>query len=386
MATRHGVRALVLGSYAVFAVALASALGTAAPRAALAQGAPAASAAPGVVVEKVERHHVRPSIDFSGRVTAVDKGDLRARVTGFLQERLFTEGQDVKVGDLLFSIEKAPYQAEVDQQKAAVAKAQAGVTNAANQLARARDLVKSQNIAQSTVDTRQAEEGQARAELLAAQAALRAAEINLGYTDIKAPIAGRIGQANITVGNLVGPDSGVLATIVSQDPIYVTFPVAQRIVSDYRAKAGRTSDVAVRVRLPNSTLYPQPGKIDFQDVQVAQGTDTVTIRAKLPTPDRILIDGQSVGVVAEADTPELAIVIPHAAIQVDQGGRFVLAVSKENKVEVKRVKATPRRDGTAMVEEGLQEGDLIIVEGLLKVRPGIVVAPTLQPSSVVPRT
>ncbi|MCC6467237.1 MAG: efflux RND transporter periplasmic adaptor subunit [Alphaproteobacteria bacterium] len=382
MATRHGVRALVLGS----SLALASALGSAAPGAALAQGAPAAGAAPGVVVEKVERQNVRPSIDFTGRVKAVDKVDLRARVTGFLQERQFTEGQDVKVGDLLFSIEKAPYQAEVDQQNAAVAKAQAGVTNATNQLARARDLVKNQNIAQSTVDTRQAEEGQARAELLAAQAALRAAEINLGYTEIKAPIAGRIGQANITIGNLVGPDSGVLATIVSQDPIYVTFPVAQRILSDFQAKAGRASDVAVRIRLPNGTVYKEPGRIDFQDVQVAQGTDTVTIRAKLPNPDRILIDGQSVGVVAEVDTPELAIVIPHAAIQVDQGGRFVLAVGKENKVEVKRIKATPRRDGTAVVEEGLQEGDLIIVEGLLKVRPGIAVAPTLQPSSVAPRT
>lgn len=368
--------------------ALGAAVAAAGCPAAAQGGGPGQGAPPGVVVEKVERQNVRPSIDFTGRIKAVDKVDLRARVTGFLQERRFAEGQDVQQGDLLFVIEKAPYQAEVDQQKAAVAKAQAAVTNAASQLARARDLARNQNIAQSTVDARQAEEGQARAELLAAQAALRAAEINLGYTDIRAPIAGRIGQANITVGNLVGPDSGVLATIVSQDPIYVVFPVAQRIMADIQARAaqrGRPTEAVVRIRLPNGALYAHPGKIDFLDVQVAQGTDTLAVRAVLPNPDRTLVDGQSVGVIAEAEQPELAIVIPHAAIQVDQGGRYVLVVDKDGKVEVRRIKATPRRDGTAVVEEGLKEGEMIIVEGLLKVRPGMAVTPTVQPSSAIPK-
>ncbi len=350
---------------------------------------PPAAPPPGVVVEKVEKQNIKPSTDFTGRVKAVDKVDLRARVTGYLQERKFTEGQDVKAGDLLFVIEKAPYLAEVDQQRAAVAKAQASVTNATQQLARARDLVKNQNIAQSTVDTRQAEESQAKAEVLAAQAALRAAEINLGYTDIKAPIAGRIGQANITAGNLVGPDSGVLATIVSQDPIYVTFAVAQRIMTEVREqamKSGQQPEYGVRIRLPNGSVYPHPGKIDFLDVQVAQGTDTLTVRARLPNPDRILVDGQSVGVIAEQEKPELAVLIPYAAIQVDQGGRFVLVVDKENKVEVRRIKATPRRDATAVVEEGLSEGELIIVDGILKVRPGMVVKPTVQPGSAIPKS
>lgn len=353
----------------------------------LAQQPPAAP--PGVVVEKVERQNVRPSEDFTGRVKAINKVDLRARVTGFLQQRKFTEGQDVKEGDLLFVIEKASYQADVDQQRAAIAKAQANVTNATQQLARAKDLVRNQNIAQSTVDTRQAEEGQAKAELLAAQAALRSAEINLGYTDITAPIAGRIGQANFTVGNLVSPDSGVLATIVSQDPIYITFPVAQRIITDFQqrqAASGDKSPPIVRIRLPNGQMYKYPGKIDFLDVQVATSTDTLTVRAEIPNPDRILVDGQSVGVIAEADKPQLAVVIPQAAIQVDQGGRFVLLVDKDNKIEVRRIKATPRRDATAVVEEGLQEGEMVVVEGVLKVRPGMVVAPTVQPSSTGPKT
>ncbi len=365
------------------AIALCAALVLVAAPARAQQAPPAA--APGVVVEKVEKRDVRPSIDFTGRVKAVGKVDLRARVEGFLQKRLFTEGQDVKTDDLLFAIEKEQYQAAVDQQKAEVAKAQAAVTNAVQQLTRARELIKNQNIAQSTLDERVAGEGSARAQVLAAQANLRSAEINLSYTDIKAPIAGRIGQANITVGNLVGPDSGVLATIVSQDPIYVTFPVAQRIMTDLQTKAaetGKKTEAVVRVRLPDGKLYDKPGKIDFLDVQVAQGTDTLTVRAAFPNPDRILVDGQSVGVTAERSDAELAVVVPQSATQIDQGGRFVLVVGKDNKVEVRRIKATPRRDGSAVVEEGLQEGELVIVEGLQKVRPGVVVNPTVQPSSL----
>lgn len=368
--------------------ALGLAAASAAPDVARAQQPPAA-APPGVVVEKVQRQNIKPSTDFTGRVKAIGKVDLRTRVTGFLQERKFTEGQDVKAGELMFVIEKAPYQAEVDQQRAAVAKAQASVTNATQQLARARDLIKNQNIAQSTVDTRQSEESQSRADLLAAQAALRSAEINLGYTDIKAPIDGRIGQANITIGNLVSPDSGVLATIVSQDPIYVTFQVAQRLMTEVReqaVKTGQQPQYGVRIRLPDGTAYKHPGKIDFLDVQVAQGTDTLTVRAELPNPDRILVDGQSVGVIAEQSTPELAVLIPYAAIQVDQAGRFVLVVDKDNKVEVRRIKATPRRDATAVVEDGLKEGELIIVDGILKVRPGMVVNPSVQPSSAIPKS
>lgn len=366
-----------------FVLALGLSLSLCAPPVLAQQPAPAAP--PGVVVEKVEKRDVRASLDFTGRVKAVDKVDLRARVQGFLEKRQFTEGQDVKGGDLLFAIEKVQYVATLDQQKAEVAKAQANVTNAVHQLARARELIKNQNIAQSTLDQRIAEEGSARAQLLAAQAGQRSAEINVGYTEIKAPIAGRIGQAAVTIGNLVGPDTGVLATIVSQDPIYVTFPVAQRIMTalqERAAQTGKKTEAVVRLRLPDGALYKHPGKIDFLDVQVAQGTDTLTVRASFPNPDRILVDGQSVGVTAESRDAELAVVIPQSATQVDQGGRFVLVVGNDKKVEVRRIKATPRRDGSAVVEEGLQEGELIVVEGLMKVRPGMVVNPTMQPSAV----
>jgi membrane fusion protein, multidrug efflux system len=357
---------------------------------ALAQQAPAAKPpAPAVTVEKVERQNVRPSMDFTGRVKAVDKVELRARVTGFLEKRLFKEGDDVKEGQLLFQIEKQQYQATLDQQKAEVAKAQASVTNAVQQLARARELVKNQNIAQSTVDQRVSDEGTARADLLSAQANVRTAEINLGYTDIKSPIAGRIGLATFTVGNLVSSSSGVLATIVSQDPIYVTFAVAQRILTELQQRAiatGKQADAIVRIRLPDGSLYKHPGKIDFIDVQASQGTDTVTVRASVANPDRLLVDGQSVNITAERADPDLALVIPQNAIQIDQSGRYVLVVDKDNKVEVRRIKATPRKDGTAVVEEGLKEGEQFIVEGLLKVRPGVVVAPTVQPSTAIPKS
>jgi membrane fusion protein, multidrug efflux system len=257
------------------------------------------------------------------------------------------------------------------------------------QLARARELVKNQNIAQSTVDQRVSDEGTARADLLAAQANVRTAEINLGYTDIKAPIAGRIGLAALTTGNLVSPNSGVLATIVSQDPIYVTFAVAQRILTELQQRAiatGKQADAIVRIRLPDGSLYKHPGKIDFIDVQASQGTDTVTVRASVANPDRLLVDGQSVNITAERADPDLALVIVQSAIQIDQSGRYVLVVDKDNKVEVRRIKATPRKDGTAVVEEGLKEGEQVIVDGILKVRPGVVVAPTVQPSTAIPKS
>ena len=199
-------------------------------------GPPAAAQAPtgapptAVVVSEAEKRPLTRSFPFVGRVQALDKVELRARVQGFLQQRVFTEGAQVREGDLLFVIEKAPFEAAVAQQRAAVAVAQAGAQNAAVQLARARDLARTQNIPQATVDQRAADDAQARARVLEAQAGLRDAEINLGYTDIKAPLDGRIGRSNFTVGAFLGPDSGSLATIVREDPMTITFSVPQRMM------------------------------------------------------------------------------------------------------------------------------------------------------------
>jgi membrane fusion protein, multidrug efflux system len=178
----------------------------------------------------------------------------------------------VAAGDLLFIIEKAPYQAVVEQRQAELASAEANRANTAVQLQRGEELVKNNNIPKAEVDQRRANDQVASAQILEAQAALEQAQINLGYTEIHAPIAGRIGRADLSVGNLVGPDTGVLATIVSQDPIYVTFPVSQRQLLEYRSERGDADeDPVVKVTLPDGTPYQHPGKLNFLDVQGRPG-------------------------------------------------------------------------------------------------------------------
>ena len=331
---------------------------------------------PAVVTTTVELKPVSPSAEFVGRVQAIQKVEIKARVGGFLESREFEEGEDVERGDLLFLIERAPYEAELAQQKANLAGAEAASANTSVQLARAEELSRSQNIPKATVDQRRAEHLQAQAEVARAEAAVRQAEINLGYTRIEAPIAGRIGQAAVTQGNIVGPDSGVLATIVSVDPIYVTFPVSQRLFLQTRAEGQiRPEQYVVRIRLPDGSYYREPGRIDFIDNQVNQGTDTILVRAVFANPNRLLVDGTFVSVLVERRETEQALLVPQAAVQIDQAGSYVLAVTEDNEVELRRITTGARQGAEIVVQQGLGEGDIIIVEGQQKVRPGQVVAP-----------
>jgi membrane fusion protein (multidrug efflux system) len=347
-----------------------------------AQQAPAAPPAVGIMA--VVNKPINPTTGFTGRVQAIDKVDLLARINGFLDKRLFQEGQKVATGDLLFVIEQPPYKAELDQAQAALESAQANQKNTAVQLARAQQLVKTNNIPQATLDQRQAEDTQARAAILQAQAALEEAQINLGYTEIRAPIAGRIGQSTFTVGSYVTPQSGSLATIVSQDPIYVTFPVAQRIVTEFRrSNPGQTAvdAIAVKLTLADGSEFDQVGKIDFIDVEVNQGTDTVLVRAVFANPDGILVDGQFVNVTVEQREAQMGLSIPQTAIQLDQAGAYVFVIGADNKAEVRRIKVQTGVGGESTVTDGLKEGEKIVVEGIQRVRPGQPVAPTeVQPA------
>ena len=256
--------------------------------AAMAQGAPP----PAVSVMPVVSRQVTETGDFIGRVTAIEKVDIVARVAGFIEQRNFTEGQKVKTGDLLFRLEQATYKAAVDQQRANLAKAKATAVNTTLQLQRGKELVRNQNIPQSTLDQRAADDASAQADVMQAQALLDQAEINLGYTEIRSPIDGRIGLAVFTIGNLVSPSSGTLATIVSQDPIYVIFQASERDVLDYGRRIAESADksphVTIHVKMPNGSAYPHPGLSNFLDVQVDPTTDTVAVRARLPNPDGVL--------------------------------------------------------------------------------------------------
>jgi membrane fusion protein (multidrug efflux system) len=329
---------------------------------------------PSVVAIAAKNEPIEEQALFVGRVVAVNRVELRARVPGFLKERRFTEGEEAQADEVLFVIEPDQYQAIVEQRKADVAKAVAEDQNAQAQLARGEELLKSKNISAAEVDKLRAAQSVAKASIEQAKAALAAAELDLGYTQIKAPVAGRVGLAQYTVGNLVGPESGPLATLVSADPIYVQFPLTQREVlearRDIKAKGGDPKDVVVSARLPDGSLYDHTGRINFIDVTTDQGTDSVTLRAELANPEGILVDGQFVGVVVQAGEPESAIVIPQSALQVDQQGVFVLIVDAEGKAQIRRIQTGAQQGPKVAVTEGLAEGDLVITQGVQKVRPG----------------
>ncbi|MFE0753979.1 efflux RND transporter periplasmic adaptor subunit [Inquilinus sp. NPDC058860] len=334
---------------------------------------------PAVGVVTAAKRPVAEGVTFVGRVQAVNKVDLVARVEGFLQQRNYTEGQEVKAGDPLFVLEKDTYQAAVDQAQANLASAQATADNAKLQTDRARELIKNQNVAQSTLDDRIAAEKSAVASVQQYQAALEQAQINLGYTEIKAPFDGRVGISTFSVGALVGPSSGALATIVSQDPIYVVFPVSDRFILDVQQQTGagrvEPQDVVVRLTLANGSQYPQTGKIDFTDVKVDQNTDTLTVRAQFPNPDRTLTDGQYARVTAERKNPVEALVIPQRAILTDQTGSYVLVVGDGNRAAAKHITTGANQGADVVVQQGLNDGDAVIVDGIQKVRPGQEVNP-----------
>jgi membrane fusion protein, multidrug efflux system len=333
--------------------------------------------APAVTVVVVAQDETRPSFSFTGRVEAQDKVDLRARVEGFLEKRLFNEGQDVKEGDLLFVIEQAPYKASIDEINASIQKAQAALKLADIEVERQSTLVERQTGTQQRLDVVTAQQGDGRGELARQKASLEKAQLQLSYTEIRVPLAGRIGRATVSVGNFVGPSTGPLATIVRQDPIYVTFPVTQREMLEFRKEqqAGPVSPV-IYIRLADGSRYAHPGKVDFVDVTVNQGTDTVQVRAVFPNPDRVLVDGQLVSVVAEVGKPQASLLIPQQAIQIDQSGAFVLVVDSASKVEVRRVEVAQGTGQQLTVTKGLKAGEKVITEGIQKVRPGQVVQAT----------
>jgi membrane fusion protein (multidrug efflux system) len=334
--------------------------------------------APAVTVVKVATEEIRPSATFTGRIEAKDKVDLRARVDGFLEKRLFTEGAFVKDGDLLFVIEKGLYEAAVEQAKGALEKAQATLKLADLEVERQSELVRRTVAAQAKLDEVTAKQGEARGEVLGQQAALERAQLQLSYTEIRAPIAGRIGRASVSVGNFVTAQSNALATIVSQDPIYVTFPVTQREVLAIRKERGAESpaDVTVYLQLADGSRYSRTGKLDFLDVTVNQGTDSVLVRAAFPNPDRILVDGQLVTVVTEFGPSERTILVPGQSLQLDQAGPFVLVVDKDNKVQVQRVDIAGPRGTNMILRKGLTGDERVITEGIQRIRPGQVVNAT----------
>ena len=335
---------------------------------------------PAVLVQPAEMKPIADQAEFIGRAAAVDKVELRARVKGFLGPRKFADGDQVKKDQIVFTIEPETYQAAVDQKKAQRDASLAALANAEMQLKRAAELLRTNTGTQVTYDQRLSEQLQAKAQVEDASAQLRDAELQLSYTEIKSPIDGRIGRAAFSPGNLVSPDSGVLATVVSEHPIRVLFPVTQRELLDARREqSADPNGIVVRIRLADGSIYKEKGKIDFIDNTVDAKTDGQIVRATFPNTGGVLTDGQTLRVIIEGETVPTAVAVPQAAIAQDQTGAYLFVVNDKNVVEQKRVRTGVSRDGMVAISSGLQAGERVIVQGQQRVRPGMTVNPTVAP-------
>ena len=350
---------------------------------------PAASAPPAVGVFAATKRPIIETSEFLGRVEAVNRVNVVARVTAFLEKRLFNEGAEVKKGDPLYALERGPFEADLAFKKATVAQLQATLENAKLTTDRARTLLGGPAGQQSTYDAAIANQRSLEAQVQGAQAQVQSSQINLDYTDIRSPIDGKIGRTAVTEGNVVTPASGVLTTIVSQDPMYVIFPVSVRAGLELReryAPLGGLSAVVIKLRLPNGRLYDPTGKVDFVDNTIQQSTDTFTVRGVIPnsvvhegsatdSPLRELTDGEFVTVLLQGVQPVEVLAIPRAAVLSDQQGDYAFVVGPDNKAEQRRIQLGQSTPTIASVISGLSPGEKVVVEGLQRVRPGVTVAP-----------
>ncbi len=345
--------------------------------------APAAPAAVPVSVAKAETRRITTWESFSGRLEAIERVEVRPRVGGAILSAHFREGALVEKGDLLVTIDPEPYAAAVERAEAEVAAAEARVALAKTELERARKLVITSAIPQSGVDQRLSAYDEAQANVRSAKAALRSARLDLQYTEVRAPITGRAGRLEVTAGNLVsaGTASPVLTTLVSIDPIYASFNVNEEVVAAALAKlsasAGTDSIERIPVQIGTAANEGTPisGHIQLINNEVDAATGTIRVRAALENPDGRLIPGQFVRIRIGDPAPAEKLVISDRAIGSDQDKKFVLVVGSDNKVEYRQVTLGPTADGMRIVESGLKPGESIVVNGLQRVRPGVVVAP-----------
>jgi membrane fusion protein, multidrug efflux system len=337
---------------------------------------------PAVVVQPVTSEVVGRSDQFVGRVE------------GFLETLNFKEGADVTADELLIGIEKAPYEAQLAAATAQVTAAQSQVAGAQANLAnndvilsRQVTLLKRGDVSQATYDQAKADRDVSAAQVQEAQAAVgqaqaqvQTAQLNLSYTDIKAPISGRIGAVSVTVGNLVAAKSGTIATIVQLDPIRVAFSIPEALYTRLKQRAatqnGNLDVFTPELTLSDGTTYASGGKLSFASNVIGASTGTLTIYADFPNADSLLLPGGFVTVTVKEANPTKLPVVPASAVLQDRDGRYVLVVDDANRAEIRRIETGQQVQTGFPVTKGLIDGERVIVEGLQKVRPGIVVAPT----------
>jgi membrane fusion protein, multidrug efflux system len=352
------------------AAVLASALATSSPT--MSQPIPPQRSGPvpvGVMV--ADPQPVAQPKDFVGRIEAVNRVEIRARVTGTLEQTAFKEGDVVNTGQLLYRIQHASFESEVMRAQGALYRAQATYANATINLQRAEELLKTFATPVAVRDQRLADKKSAEGDVITADANFRLAQINLGYTDIASPITGIIGRTSLTAGNIVSPESGVLATIVSQDPMYVVFPVSQRDLLDLKRATleKQGMEMHATLRFADGSTYKRPARLDFLGISVDKSTDTITVRGVVANPEGVLVDSQLVRVAVERDKPARKILIPQFALLADQLGTYVFVVH-DDKAEIRRVTLGGDKGPYAIVDRGLSAGEEVITEGAPLLRPG----------------
>ncbi|MFC3694970.1 efflux RND transporter periplasmic adaptor subunit [Chenggangzhangella methanolivorans] len=346
-----------------------------------ADSAPAKAAvaeqATAVTVARVEQKSVTPWAAFSGRLEAVDRVEIRPRVAGEIVAAHFREGALVKRGDVLFTIDREPYAAAVDRARAEVAAAEARVSLARSDLDRGRKMT-SIAISGRDLDQRDSELRSAEAALQGAQASLRSAELDLGYTEIRAPVAGRVGRIEITAGNLVaaGPGAPVLARLVSVDPIYASFDANEDAVSRALDSLPQDRDRADNVSaIPVAIEGAGEGRLAYVDPTVDAATGSVRLRAVFANPTGRLSPGQFARMKLGTAKAETVVLVSERAVAADQDRKYVLVVGDDNRAVYREVTLGPTSDGLKVVTSGLREGERVVVEGVQKLKPGALVAP-----------
>jgi multidrug efflux system membrane fusion protein len=356
---------------------------------------------PAVTVAAPSQRTVTDFDENVGRFVAVDSVEIRARVSGYLESIHFKDGQMVKEGDLLFTIDKRPFQTALDQAKANLQRAKAELAFAEGDLERAAQLVRDKTITQQTFDQRTQVKRVAEANVAAQEAAVRQAELDLQFTDLRAPVSGRIGDRRVSVGNLVtGGTSGnttLLATIVSTDPMRFEFTFDEasylryeRLAANGNANekrddiAARGGSTIVRLKLIDEKDFPHVGRMDFVDNVIDRSTGTIRGRAVFANGQGIFTPGMFARVQVPGSAPYTALLIPDTAIGSEQARKFVYVVRPDNTVAQKYVELGPLSDGERVIRSGLEPTDRVIVEGLMRARPGIKVTPQVAPAPASP--
>lgn len=371
------------GSSGALRALMVLACGGLAAEAALAQ-APPPGPPPSVTVAKPVVKDIVESDDFTGRYDAVDFVEVRARVAGVLDKVQFTDGAVVKKGDLLFVIDQRPYRAALDQARATVGAAQSRVTFAQSDLERAQSLNRSGNITEQLLEQRRQTFQSAQADVAGGSAAVTNAELNLEFTEIRAPVAGRIGRKLITEGNLVSANTTLMTTIVSLDPIYFYFDIDERSYLAYSRQraatraAGKEPTSDAMVGVTDEREPTRKAKLDFLDNRVDQATGTIRARAVVPNPDLFLTPGLFGTIRVQGSNPYRGVLIPDEAIGTDQDRRIVWVVAEDGSVASKVVRPGPRIDGYRLIRDGLKGDETIVITGLQRVRPGGKVTPQRQ--------